>query len=86
MFTAFSEKLRKFTAVTLITSLVFSFTAPVFAATGGPNNAATGANITGIGNTSWTNPTRIVTDNSSFATAVLSDATKISNYLRGTGY
>ncbi len=32
MFTVLSEKLRKFTAVTLITTLVFSFTAPAFAA------------------------------------------------------
>lgn len=41
MFTALSEKLRKFTAVTLITTLMFSFTAPAFAANVGTLDSLT---------------------------------------------
>ncbi len=45
MFTALSEKLRKFTAVTLITTLVFSFTAPAFAAASVLTSLSVGAQV-----------------------------------------
>jgi hypothetical protein len=47
-------------------------------------NAGTGTNVTGVGTISWTNPGNIIADDTSYATATLSNAT--SRYLEGTNY
>ena len=55
-------------------------------APGGPAQAGTGANVAGVGTAAWTNPTRITNDDTLYATAALSNATPISNYLQGSNY
>ena len=47
-------------------------------------NTRTGTNVIGIGTVSWTNPGNIIADDTSYATAALSNAT--SRYLAGTNY
>ncbi len=47
-------------------------------------NAGTGTNVTGVGTISWINPGNITADDTSYATAALSNAT--SRYLEGTNY
>jgi hypothetical protein len=59
----------------------------VFAATSGPRNAGTGANITGIGTIAWTNPGNITSAGSPYAVATnVPPNGGTSNYLRGTSY
>jgi hypothetical protein len=48
----------------------------------GPNDAGTGADVTGVGTIAWSNPGNVTT--TGVATATLNNAT--SHYLRGTGY
>ena len=63
MFTALSEKLRKFTAVTLITTLVFSFTAPVFAASSVLTSISVGAQVGTLSAGTGSSVTYLVTVN-----------------------
>lgn len=49
MNTPLIERFKKVTSVTLVFALVFGWMTPAaFAATGGPNNATAGTNVTGI--------------------------------------
>jgi hypothetical protein len=71
-----------FLSVTLSAQLCFgqnSFTI-------GPNNAGTGANVTGIGTVAWTNPGNALSDDNSFATVTLTTGSTASNYLQTTDY
>ena len=70
-----------------IVSAFFVAAQPAMAATSGPRNAGTGADITGVGTATWANFTNIVTDDTSYAsvTGGLSASTT-THYLRGTNY
>lgn len=52
----------------------------------GPNNAATGSSITGIGNTAWTNTGNVISDNNAYTSASLAGSSAVSNYLRSSNY
>lgn len=52
----------------------------------GPNNAGTGVNVAGIGNTAWGSPGNITAAGSPYATMSLGTGAPASNYLQGTGY
>ncbi len=67
--------------------IVSGFLAPslALAATSGPNNAGTGANVNGPGTVSWSNPGYITVDDTNYATSVLGNSAT-SEYLRGTNY
>ena len=47
-------------------------------------NARSGANVSGVGTIAWLNPSYVTADDSSYATATLTNQT--SNYLQGTNY
>ena len=68
--------------------LVFCLPGMVSAATAGPNNAGTGANVTGVGTVAWTGYGYITTVGTPYATVSLNSGNpgQVSNYLRGTGY
>jgi len=51
----------------------------------GATYAGTGANITGVGNYSWSNPGRISADDNSFASVDVRSG-RTTNYLRGTNF
>jgi len=70
----------------MLAILMIGFIATGWGQPAGPNNAGTGANVTGIGTIAWTNPGNIVSDNNSFATVTLPNNGSTSNYLRGTNY
>lgn len=78
--------MKKYLSIGLVLFSILFSTTNVFALSTGSTNAGTGANLVGVGNTSWTNPSRVVSDNNSYATVILSNATKVSEYLKGTGY
>jgi len=52
----------------------------------GPNNSGTGADLSGVGSIIWSSPENIVSDNNSYASAVLPNSSAISHYLSGTNY
>ncbi len=58
---------------------------PAYAATSGPNIAGTGANVTGVGTIAWTNPGFVTTNDTNYATAVLT-TNAVSNYLRASNF
>lgn len=53
--------------------------------TEGPNNAGTGQNITGVGSLAWSNPDKITSIGSPYATRDISPGNS-TNYLLGTDY
>ncbi|MDD5738513.1 MAG: hypothetical protein PHY72_01095 [Candidatus Pacebacteria bacterium] len=57
----------------------------VCAIASGPNNPSIGADDSSTGTISWSNPTRIVSSNNSYATARLDD-NQISHYLKATNF
>lgn len=68
-------------------SLQFNSTCPdLNGLTRGPNNPRIGASISGIGSVAWINPENITTNNSLYATAALTNAASISNYLYARDY
>lgn len=67
-------------------SLTVSSSCSIGPTSAGPNNAGTGANVTGIGNTAWANPGNITTVGSPYAAIVLGSGAPASNYLQATNY
>lgn len=55
------------------------------ATTVGPNSPTGGADDSSVGTITWSNPTRIVSSNDSYATAGLDD-NQISHYLKATNF
>ncbi|MFZ3015867.1 MAG: Ig-like domain-containing protein [Minisyncoccia bacterium] len=63
----------------------FNFPLNTFAATSGPNNPATTADDSSVGTVTWSNTSRIVSSNNSYATASLGDNV-ISHYIKATNF
>jgi hypothetical protein len=71
----------------LLLSLFIAMATPAMADSSGPNNAGTGADVTGIGTITWTNPGYITADDTNYATASnvpINGGT--THYLQGTNY
>jgi hypothetical protein len=84
-----TRMLRKYVLplIMLVTAMAMSVltATPALAASSGPSNAGTGANVNGTGTISWVTAGGITADDSSFATAVLTTSAT-SEYLQGTNY
>ncbi len=77
-------------AITVFTMIVVLLAAlpvsPALAATLGPNNPGVGADVSGVGTVTWTNPGNITTPTGApYVTATLAAGTT-SHYLRATNY
>jgi hypothetical protein len=80
-------KLRTIAALTITMLLLTLIASVAYAATAGPNNAGTGANVTGVGTIDWADPGNITTVGSPYATATsVPSGGGITSYLRGTNY
>ncbi len=76
---------KAFVALVLV-MLVFT-ALPVraaYAATSGPGDAGTGANVNGPGTINWTNPGNVISNNNQYATVAVNNTT--SEYLQATNY
>jgi hypothetical protein len=72
-----------FVVITTLVAVAVPMGIPATAATAGANDARTGADVSGIGTVTWSNPGNITTSGSATA-SVGSGAT--THYLRGTNY
>ncbi len=87
MFTKFfSHHGGKLAAAVMIVILLLTVlpVSRVLAATAGPNDAATGADVSGVGTATWNNTAYVVSNNNQYATVAVNNAA--SHYLRATGY
>ncbi len=82
----FKSILRNTAIITIMIILALTPLSSAVADTEGPNNPATGINVSTIGTQPWLNPENITEPGSPYATDVLYNGHRYSNYLQGTQY